>query len=553
MTRAALLPTKFGFQLALAFAAGGVGVPAFAPFYLWPVAIVSLFFLFALWHRAANAWRAFVIGFAWGLGLFLVGVPWIYVSLHVYGSMPATLAAIATFLFCCYLALFPALAGALHRRLVVAFGFSAIASLLLVMPTCFVLWEYVRGWFFSGFPWLVFGYSQTPGGPAFAPLVGYAPIIGVFGISWLLAMTTGLCVLLTRAMAGIVWSRRGRFVAISAVLAVWGLGGVLHQYSWSVPSGAPLTVALLQGNVEQSLKWREDQRIPTLNNYLEMVEKTSARLIVLPETALPVLHEVPVEYLAALKRRSEMNGGDAIVGTVIVEPATAGDNSRKVTNSAMSIGSSPLQRYDKQHLVVFGEFIPPLLSWVYQWLKIPIGSMDAGSIDQKPMRIAGHAVAINICYEDAFGSEIARQLPEAELLVNMSNMAWFGNLFASDQQAQFSQMRALEAGRWMLRSTNTGVTAAINEKGEIVKALPQFVRGTLEIAVQPRSGTTPYVRWKDWLILGLLLLAFAIGCALKSTDRPPHPRPLSTESRGEQSVPFSRKRDKGTLEAKQKG
>ena len=145
--------------------------------------------------------------------------------------------------------------------------------------------------------------------------------------------------------------------------------------------------------------------------------------------------------------------------------------------------------------------------------------MDAGSIDQKPMQIAGHAVAVNICYEDAFGPEIARQLPEAELLVNMSNMAWFGNLFASDQQTQFSQMRALEMGRWMLRSTNTGVTAAINDKGEIVKALPQFVRGVLEVVVQPRSGTTPYVLWKDWLILGLLALALIAGCTLKRVDR----------------------------------
>ena len=178
-----------------------------------------------------------------------------------------------------------------------------------------------------------------------------------------------------------------------------------------------------------------------------------------------------------------------------------------------------MQRYDKQHLVVFGEFIPPYLSWVYRWLQIPLGSMTAGRHDQKPLRVAGHAIAVNICYEDAFGAEVARQLPEAELLVNMSNMAWFGHSFAADQQAQFSQMRALEMGRWMLRSTNTGVTAAINDKGEIVKALPQFVRGTLELDVQPRTGTTPYVIWKDWLILSLLMLALGLGSMIKSIDR----------------------------------
>ena len=512
-------PANLAVQLLLAFAAGGVSVLAFAPFYLWPVAIVSLFFLFALWHRAATAWHSFLIGYAWGLGLFIFGVPWIYVSLHVYGSMPAVLAGIATFLFCCYLAIFPALAGALQRRLVMTFGISAVASLLLVMPACFVIWEVIRGWFFSGFPWLVAGYSQTPGGPAFPPLIGYAPIIGAFGISWLLALTTGVCVLLTRTAAGIVLSRRGRLVAASTVLAVWAIGGVLHQVSWSVPSGAPLTVALLQGNVEQSLKWRDDQREAALENYRQLVVATKARLIILPETALLVLSDAPADYLAALKRHSVSNGGDVIIGVTIVERGTSSNNSYSVTNSAITLGSSPPQRYDKQHLVVFGEFIPPYLSWVYHWLKIPFGSMTAGRIDQKPLQIAGHAVAVNICYEDAFGAEIVRQLPQAELLVNISNMAWFGNLFAADQQAQFSQMRALETGRWILRSTNTGVTAAINEKGQIVKALPQFVRGALEIEAQPRTGSTPYVLWKDWLIWGLLLLALACGCAIKSVDR----------------------------------
>ena len=517
MTR--LLPAKFVFQLALAFVAGAIGVLAFAPFYFWPVALVSMLLLFALWHRAATSWRAIAIGFVWGLGLFIFGVPWIYVSLHDFGGMPAMIAAGFTFLFCCYLSIFPALAGALHRQLASRCGISAVASLLLVMPACFVMFEYVRGWFFSGFPWLVFGYSQTPGG-LIAPLMGYAPIVGVFGISWILAVTAGSCVLLVRGMSGVVWSQRGRVMAVVAIFIVFGIGSALHHVSWSAPAGAPLSVALMQGNIEQSLKWRDDQREVTLGNYRHLVEASKARLIVLPETALPMsLHDVPADYLALLKRRSEANGGDMIVGVTIVERTSTNVDGYAVANSAVSLGSSPMQRYDKQHLVVFGEFIPPYLSWVYQWLQIPLGSMTAGRHDQKPLRVAGHAIAVNICYEDAFGAEVARQLPEAELLVNMSNMAWFGHSFAADQQAQFSQMRALEMGRWILRSTNTGVTAAINDKGEIVKALPQFARGTLELEVQPRTGTTPYVIWKDWLILGLLMLALGLGSMIKSIDR----------------------------------
>ncbi len=519
MKRDTLPAARFVSQLGLAFLAGGAGVLAFAPFYAWPVALISLFFLFALWHRAASAWRAFAIGYAWGLGLFVFGVPWIYVSLHVYGSMPAALAVIATFLFCCYLAVFPALACALHRKLVTRFNVSKVAAILLVMPACFVIGEYVRGWFFSGFPWLVFGYSQTPGSFAFAPLTGFAPIFGAFGISWLLGLTAAVGVLLVPLAWGRGWSRRAAIVMLTPTIAVWVTGCALQQHSWSAPHGGPLPTALLQGNVEQSMKWRDDQRLAALDNYRELIEKTKARLIVLPETALLVLNDAPADYLAALKRHAESNGGDAIIGVSIIERDTTSTSRYRVSNSAVTFGKSPSQRYDKQHLVVFGEFIPPLLSWVYNWLQIPLGSMNAGSADQKPLNIAGHAIAVNICYEDAFGAEIARQLPEAELLVNITNMAWFGNLFAADQQTQFSQMRALETGRWMLRSTNTGLTAAINEKGEIVKALPQFVRGTLEVDVQPRTGTTPYVVCKDWLILGLLLLALAGGCAFRDVER----------------------------------
>ena len=519
-TKRDTLPTaRLAPQLGLAFVAGGAGLLAFAPFYAWPLALISLFFLFALWHRATCAWHAFAIGYSWGLGLFIVGVPWIYVSLHVYGGMPAILAVVATFLFCCYLSVFPALACVLHHKLVDRFNVSSLAAVILVMPAWFVIGEYVRGWFFSGFPWMVFGYSQTPGGFAVAPLTGFAPVFGAFGISWLLAVTAAVGVLFVPLAGALTLSRRDAIVTLSLTLAIWVSGYALHQVSWTVPRGAPLAAALLQGNVEQSMKWREDQRLAALENYRELFERTKARLIVLPETALLVLNDAPTDYLAALKRHAESNGGDAIIGVSIIERGNTSASPYSVSNSAVTLGKSPSQRYDKQHLVVFGEFIPPLLSWVYNWLQIPLGSMNAGSPDQKPLQIAGHVIAVNICYEDAFGDEIVRQLPEAELLVNMSNMAWFGNLFAADQQTQFSQMRALETGRWMLRATNTGLTAAINEKGEIVKALPQFVRGTLEVEVQPRTGTTPYVVWKDWLILGLLLLGLAVGCALKRGER----------------------------------
>ena len=508
----ACIPTATGFaaQLLLALVSGALGVLAFAPFYFWPVALASLFVLFSLWHQSASIRRAFAIGFAWGLGAFTAGVSWIYLSLHVYGSMPAMLAGLATLLFCAYLALYPALAGALYRALQLRFRISPGIALRVLMPVCFGIFEYLRGWIVSGFPFLSIGYSQTPGGVIGAPLAGYAAIIGVYGISLLLALSVALSLWCMDAQANAV-SNKDRIVTFVSIIGMWGIGVLLLQVSWSEPVGNALRVALLQGNIEQSMKWREDQRAPTLAIYQQMISGSDAKLVVLPETALAdFLDRIPPAYLESLRQHAVKQGADILTGVPIAE-RPPGASQYHMANSAVSIGASPMQRYDKQHLVAFGEFVPPLFSWVYRWLKIPMSDFNTKEIESRPMILAGHKIAVNICYEDAFGREIASQLPEAELLVNISNMAWFGHSLASDQHAQMSQMRALETGRWMLRATNTGVTAAINEKGEIVKVLPQFARGALALDVQPRSGVTPFVRWKDGMILGLLLLGLAVA------------------------------------------
>ena len=447
------------------------------------------------------------------MGLFLAGASWLYVALHVYGNMPAPLAALSIFLFCCYLSLYPALACLVAHKLRSNSDRESsqnqpMVALLLIMPACFVATEHLRGWVVTGFPWLVEGYSQTPGGLVVAPLSGYAPIFGAFGISWLLAITAGAGVLLIKPLLGTAISR-GRMLILSvSIILIWAAGIALSQIDWSAPSGAPLKVALVQGNIDQQLKWREDQRAATLDNYFELVKDVTAKLIVLPETALPVFFdEIPTDYLAALKRRAEKNGGDLIMGVPIAQRGNLTDTAYTYANSAISMGVSPPQRYDKVHLVAFGEFIPPLFSWAYNWLKIPLAGFTPGPQIQAPMRVSGHFVAVNICYEDAFGYEIARPLPEAELLVNIANMAWYGHSLAADQHAQFSQMRAMETSRWMLRSTNTGLTAAINERGEIVKSLPQFTRGVLQVEAIPRQGITPYVRWRE----GPVLIGLAVA------------------------------------------
>jgi apolipoprotein N-acyltransferase len=299
---------------------------------------------------------------------------------------------------------------------------------------------------------------------------------------------------------------------------VWLAGFGLQTISWGAPSGSPISVALLQGNIAQDLKWREDELANSLFNYQELVLKSKAKLIVLPETAAPIFfHELPNDYLTSLRLRAQNNGGDVIIGA----PYSAQTNSNTlppIFNSAISMGVAPSQRYSKDHLVAFGEFIPPLFSWVYQWLSVPLSGFTRGGTEQASMRLSNHLVAINICYEDAFGSEVARPLPDAELLVNMSNMAWYGRSLAADQHVQFSQMRAMETSRWMLRSTNTGVTAAVNERGEIVKALPQFTRGTLEVDAVPRQGATLYVRWRDAPVLIFLVVILLGAVAIKKRE-----------------------------------
>ncbi|MFN7222208.1 MAG: apolipoprotein N-acyltransferase [Burkholderiales bacterium] len=511
------LPQSFWVRVVLVALAGAASVLGFAPFYAWPVIIVALVMLFACWWQARSTRESAAIGFAFGFGLFVAGVSWLYVSLHVFGGMPAPMAAIAVALFCAYLSLWPALAGVLVHRWRAGPGWRLIA----IMPVAWVGAEMLRAWFLTGFPWLVVGYSQAPAADMLSPLAGYAPVLGVYGISWLLAVSAGIIVWMvgrndetpTAASSDDAQPSRSRQKGGAALAAIWLTGIALQWAQWTEPSGKPITVSLAQGNVAQHLKWREDQRDATLKNYLELVSDAKGRLIVLPETALPLFsHEIPPPVIESFEARARANGGDLLLGVAYLGALRA-DGTTPYFNGAISLGQSPNQRYAKQHLVAFGEFVPPLFSWVYQWLSIPLSGFTPGRTDQASMQLAGHRVAVNICYEDTFGREIARPLPTAELLVNVSNMAWYGRSLAADQHAQFSQMRALETGRWMLRSTNTGVTAAIDHRGRIVAALPQWTRGMLETTATPRQGTTPYVWWHDWAIALLMLAAAGLALA----------------------------------------
>ena len=284
------------------------------------------------------------------------------------------------------------------------------------------------------------------------------------------------------------------------------LGDQVGERAACQVGGAPLTVSLLQGNIPQELKWDESRFAATVRLYQSMTRESVARLTVLPETAIPrFLDQIDPELLRALAQTARSRGADLIIGLPLREA------SGRYYNSVLSLGASPMQRYDKVHLVPFGEFIPPGFGWVLSVLKIPLVDFSRGSAGQAPLALAGQKIAVNICYEDAFGEEIIRFLPEATLLVNVSNIAWFGDSLAPHQHLQMAQLRALESGRFMLRATNTGMSAIIDHHGNIAAVLPAFTQGTLNGSAQGRSGATPYVRWGNAPVVVLALLACGLA------------------------------------------
>lgn len=480
-------------SLLAAFALGAFCVLGFAPFdtyfaayfAVWPAPTLALGGLFLLWRGAATARQALLLGLAWGAGCFLFGVSWVYVSLSEFGGMAPPAAAAATLLFCLYLALFPALAGGFFQR----WRGNSLRDALL-FAGLWTLAEWLRGSLFTGFPWLAIGYSQSPP----SPLAGWASVLGVYGIGFIVALAGALLA------AG--WRRPA---AWAAILLLLGAGSLLRRMDWTQPVGTPITVSLLQGNVPQSLKW-DPKRLPlSVDTYLRLASEHPATLTVLPETALPLyFNEVPRDVLRGLTRH-----GDALFGVAVA--TTDGG----YTNGAVTLTPDLVAKaYAKRHLVPFGEYPPPGFAWFFRFAHIPMSNFTAGPPRQEALAVAGQRIAPNICYEDLFGEELLGALPAATLLVNLSNTAWFGDSLAQPQHLQIAQLRAIETGRVMLRATNTGMTAMVAANGVIAAALPPFVTAALVVQAQGRSGLTPYARWGN-----LLALLLAVGACMTALRR----------------------------------
>ncbi|KAA1008999.1 apolipoprotein N-acyltransferase [Paraburkholderia panacisoli] len=539
----------------VALAAGAANTLSFAPTPHGGWLQLAIFAFFFAWLTRTTGWKsAALTGGAFGFGNFMTGVWWLYVSMHDYGGMAAPLAGAAVVLFSLYLALYPALAAAIwsfcagHARNGATDDsppFSPTWHGSLAFASAWAIGEWLRGTVFTGFPWLASGYAQVDG-----PLAGFAPVVGVYGVGWMLALVAALIVQALLAWRPLLPSREPRgatsadagrnddgkgdgkgdgnnaprslarsIVPGGVALALIVAGLLLPLVQWTLPANAPLTVRLLQGDVKQEMKFEEAGMRAAIDQYQQMITSKPADLIVTPETAIPVLaQQLPAPFAAKVREFSDSTGSailfGAIGGTITPEGQVI-----DYTNSLFGVtpGSHDVYRYDKHHLVPFGEFVPWGFRWFVNLMNIPLGDFFRGAPVQKPFMVHNQPVAVNICYEDIFGEEIARTIRESDtpagVLVNSTNLAWFGDTIALDQHLQIARMRTLETGRPMLRATNTGMTAAIDANGRVIGRLTPYTVGSLDVKVQGTSGNTPYVTSGNNTVLAVSVLLLAFGFA----------------------------------------
>ena len=484
----------------LAILAGILLVTGFAPFDFPPSAFLALLGLLWLLQDITPRqaiWR----GFLFGAGIFGAGVSWVIISIHEFGHTPIVLALFLTILLVAYLSLFPAL----FAWLVVRFRLTERPMLFLFMvPALWTATEWIRGTLFTGFPWLNVGYSQID-----TWLAGYAPVIGVYGIGFLMMLSVSSLFLLLRF----------KKTSLLILAVIWGAGWSLQMVEWAYPAGKPLNVALLQGNVSQLNKFVPENQARIMSLYeeltLELLEDETIDLIVWPETAVPAFfHQVEDNFIKDIVRQlRENNGPDLLIG-VPIKRTVEGSDRVHYYNSAVALGSE-FGVYNKRHLVPFGEVVPfgDILRAIGGIFNVPLSDFSTGGI-QPPLNIAGQKAAISICYEIVFGEELAQTAGEATLLINISNDAWFGDSLAPPQHFSMARMRVKETARPLLRSTNTGITALVDHNANVTHLAPSFSVQVLKGQVQPMQGETFYVRFGNSVILLLISLILILGAGI---------------------------------------
>lgn len=461
---------------------------AFAPFNIWPVAIVCPALLFICWQDTKPR-SAACIGFWFGFGAFGTGTYWLYNSIYTIGHAPIWLTLFLMLGMAALMASYFAVFGYVQGRWLPAAG---AWRYLVGLPALWLLCEWWRGWFLSGFPWMSLGYGFID-----TPLAGIAPVAGVYGVSYACALSSGALALLAMG------KRDQRLLAAVVFVLPWLIAWPLWNHVWTQPVRSPITVAVVQGSISEDAKWSQEWRDRTLLRYRELAEPYfGKRLMVWPEAALPDISSDLLGYLNSIWGEAHAHNTDILMGLLHSDAETD-----QVYNGVLAL-SDQVQWYHKKHLVPFAEYFP-VPSFVRNWLRmmsLPYSNITPGADVQKPLQAAGEKISASICYEDGFGAEQLYALPQSTLLVNVTNDAWFGDSIAAPQHLQISRMRALEAGRDMIRAANDGISAIIDSSGKVLATLPRFKPMVLTGSVQPRTGATPYVRVGNWPVL--------IGCEL---------------------------------------
>ncbi|MDF2154902.1 apolipoprotein N-acyltransferase [Vibrio sp. CAU 1672] len=460
---------------------------AFAPYQLWPIAILSPAVLLILLTNQSPK-RALWIGYAWGLGQFATGVSWVYVSIANFGGMPLAANLFLMGLLIAYLAVYSGLFAWLTNKF---FPHFTLTSALLAAPALWLATDWLRGWVMTGFPWLWLGYSQID-----APLASFAPIGGVELLTLFILICAG-------ALAYAWTHKQWMMLVIPAIILSAGFG--IRQYDWVTPRQQDTTsVALIQGNVDQNLKWLPSQRWPTIMKYTDLTrENWDADIIVWPEAAIPAFEiEVP-SFLSNLDSAAKMNHSAIITGVVNQT------EDRQYYNSILSLGATSYgdysfdlsARYHKHHLLPFGEFVPfeTFLRPLAPFFNLPMSSFSRGDYIQPNIEANGMQMAPALCYEIIFNEQVRQNVNSAtDFILTLSNDAWFGRSIGPLQHMEIARMRALELGKPLIRSTNNGLTAVTDHKGQVIEAIPQFETAILRSELTPTDGQTPYHRWGSW-------------------------------------------------------